>query len=326
MKSVLITGASSGFGRGLALSLARQGWLVFASMRDLCKAQGLAEAAEGHDGAGRIVPIALDVTEPDSIQIAVAQVLEQTGGTLDVLVSNAGYSILGAFEDCGDELCRRQMETNFFGALNVTRAVLPAMRRSQSGRIVVVTSNAVNSPHPLLTMYAASKWALEGWAEGLAMELAPFGIEVAVVQPGAHRTEFAGNVDFVQAPDSAYGRWLEMALPGITKLDRWGRDPEKGVADLVQTVTSSKVPFRQQVGDDAKVFAVLKGAAPYETRALALRSIVGLPGPDAFVDRPDSDRTNATLAEVLDTALTAGNQDHSLARVFAQAFGLESVA
>lgn len=324
MKSVLITGASSGFGRGLALGLARQGWLVFASMRDLGKADGLITASEALDGTGRVIPVALDVTKPASIAAAVEHVLKETGGTLDVLVNNAGYSILGAFEDCSEETCRQQMETNFFGALGVTRTVLPAMRKAQQGRIVVVTSNAVNSPHPLLTMYAASKWALEGWAEGLAMEVAPFGIEVAVVQPGAHRTEFAGNVDFIQAEASAYGRWLETALPGITNLDRWGRDPERGIADIVETVTAAHVPFRQQVGEDAKIFAALKGAAPYEARALALRAIVGLPGPGAFVDGPAPAEQNATLAEVLQLVLAAAKSDPLLAQTVAQTFALDS--
>ncbi len=322
MKSVLITGASSGFGRGLALELARQGWRVFASMRDLAKAGTLIEAAREPDVTGRLVAVELDVTRSASVAAAVQQVLEQSGGTLDVLVNNAGYSILGAFEDCSEDACRQQMETNFFGALTVTRAVLPAMRQAQRGRIVTVTSNAVNSPHPFLTMYAASKWALEGWAEGLAMELAPFGIDVAVVQPGAHRTDFAGNVDFIPAEDSAYGRLLDAVMPGIANLDRWGRAPEHGVAEIAASVSAPRAPFRLQIGEDAKVFAALKGLAPYETRALALRALIGMPGPGAFVDGSTPAAASATLAEVLQVLLAAARSDPALAETVAQAFAL----
>lgn len=323
MKSVLITGASTGFGRLAALELAAKGWLVFASMRNPAKAKSLTEAELPQDCGGRIIPVELDVTSPSSIQRAVEIVLDETGGTLDVLLNNAGYSIMGAFEDYSDALCRQQMETNFFGALGVTRAVLPAMRKAQSGRIVIVTSNAVNSPHPFLSLYAASKWALEGWAEGLAMELAPFGIEVAVLQPGAHRTEFAGNVEFVQAENSAYTPLIQAAMPGVSNLDRWGRDPASGAASLVDAVCSDDLPFRQQVGEDAQVFAALKGAAPYEVRALALRAIVGLPGPGALVDTPSAQPPAGDMPvaeEVLQITLDAARKDPELASVLKRTF------
>lgn len=321
MRSILITGSSSGFGRATAVELARAGWRVFASMRNTAKAGDLVEQAK--DGTGQLIPLALDVTDPASVEAAIAAVLEQTGGTLDALLCNAGYSILGSFEDYGDELCRKQMETNFFGTLAVTRAVLPAMRTAQCGRIVIVSSNAVNSPHPMLSLYAASKWALEGWAEGLAMEVAPFGIEVCVLQPGAHRTEFAGNVQFVQPEGSAYGPWLEHAMPGISNLDKWGRDPGKAIDQIVSAVTDKMVPFRQQIGEDAKVFAALKATAPFETRALALRTIVGLPGPNMFVDKPRSTKTeHPVLAEVLERVLAAAQQDSDLVRAAASTFDL----
>lgn len=280
-RSVLITGASSGFGRNAALDLAREGWRVFAGMRDPARGRALAEEADALDGS--IEPVAIDVTDAASVAAAAGHVHAAAGGAIDALLNNAGYAVMGAFEDLPDDECRRQMETNFFGALAVTRAVLPAMRERRAGRIAIVTSNACNSPHPMLTMYAASKWALEGWAEGLAMEVAPFGIEVAVVQPGAHRTPFAEHVRPVVPEGSAYEPWLAAATPGIANLDRWGRDPERARQAIRDTVAAPAPPFRTALGEDTVAFAALKAGMPYEVRAAALRAIVGMPGPNAFV-------------------------------------------
>ena len=200
MKTVMVSGASSGFGLEVSIELARRGWRVFAAMRAPEKADELRQAAAKAGVADQIETVALDLCDQKSIARAAAQVLAGCNGRLDALLNNAGYSVLGAFEDISEEDCRRQMETNFFGPLALTRHLLPAMRAQGHGRIVIVSSNAVNTPHPMLTMYAASKWALEGWAEGLAMEVSPFGLDVVVVQPGAHRTPFANHVQFVSPP------------------------------------------------------------------------------------------------------------------------------
>lgn len=322
MKSILITGASSGFGRAAALELAKLGWLVFATMRNPAKAKRLLSDASEAGCTGQIELLALDVTDEGSIDAAMTSLLKRTGGTLDSVLCNAGYSILGAFEDCTDADCRQQMETNFFGTLAVARKILPIMREARRGRLIVVTSNAVNSPHPMLSMYAASKWALEGWAEGVAMEVAPFGIDVCVVEPGAHRTEFASNVAFIQPEGSPYREWLEAVMPGIGKLDQWGRDPAKGSNDIVAAVCAPNVPFRQQIGEDAKIFAALKGIAPYETRAAILRAITGVPHAGAFGGTLDKGQMHPILAEVLAEMMkNSGNAD-ALAAAVAASFGL----
>jgi NAD(P)-dependent dehydrogenase (short-subunit alcohol dehydrogenase family) len=323
MKSILITGASSGFGRGVSVELAKRGWRVFAAMRDTSKSGSLIEAAKAGGVTDRIEVVELDVTVPASVEAAVADVLGRCGGTLDALLNNAGYSVLGAFEDLSDGECRQQMETNFFGVLAVTRAVLSSMREAGHGRIVVVTSNAVNSPHPLLTMYAASKWALEGWAEGLAMEIAPYGIDVALVQPGAHRTEFASNVQFVSGTGGAYAQWIDGALPGISNLDSWGRDPALAIGPIADAVTAPAVPFRQQLGEDSKIFAMLKGNMPFETRALLLRAICGLPAPYAFTSggAPDS-ADYPVLSQVLGKFIGSAARDPGLAKTVARSFGI----
>ncbi|QNO27935.1 SDR family oxidoreductase [Sphingopyxis sp. OPL5] len=323
MKSILITGASSGFGRGVSVELAQRGWRVFAAMRDTGKSGSLIEAAEAGGVADRIEVVELDVTVPASVEAAVADVLARCGGTLDGLLNNAGYSVLGAFEDLSDADCRQQMETNFFGVLAVTRAVLPSMRDAGHGRIVVVTSNAVNSPHPLLTMYAASKWALEGWAEGLAMEIAPYGVDLALIQPGAHRTEFAGNVQFVSGTGGAYAQWIEGALPGISNLDAWGRDPALAIGPIADAVTAPAVPFRQQLGEDSKIFAMLKGNMPFETRALLLRAICGLPAPGAFTGGEAAGSADyPVLSQVLAKFVGSAVKDAGLAETVARSFGI----
>jgi NAD(P)-dependent dehydrogenase (short-subunit alcohol dehydrogenase family) len=301
-RSVLVTGASSGFGRNAALDLARDGWRVFAGVRDMTK--GAAIAAEAESFAGSVVPLALDVTDPASLAQATSFVLEVTEWQLDALLNNAGYAVMGAFEDLSEAECRRQMETNFFGVLAVTRAVLPAMRARNAGRIVIVTSNACNSPHPMLTMYAASKWALEGWAEGLAMEVSPYGLEVVVVQPGAHRTPFAGNVVPIVPDGSAYRPWFEAAMPGISNLDRWGRDPDRARRTILAAVGAPDQPFRTALGEDSVVFAALKGVLPYEARAAILRAVAGLPAANAFLAQSPSAPEPSELATQIAGALS----------------------
>jgi NAD(P)-dependent dehydrogenase (short-subunit alcohol dehydrogenase family) len=320
-RSVLITGASGGFGKNAALALAREGWLVFASMRETAKGRSLVNEAEAGGLSGRVRVVELDVTDAESVEQGVASVLAETGGTLDALLNNAGYGVVGAFEDLSDADCRRQMETNFFGALTVTRAVLPAMRRAGRGRVVIVTSNAVNSPHPMLAMYAASKWALEGWAEGLAMEVAPFGVEVVVVQPGAHRTPFAQHVVPVVPAGSAYARWMEAVGPGIANLDRWGRDPERATQTLVDAVSKPDMPFRSALGEDTVAFATLKGALPYEARAWLLRAIVGAPGKGSFIGRQVAASGDEGTGSAVARQLAQGvRKDDSLMREMVRAF------
>ncbi len=300
MPSVLITGASSGFGKNVALALARAGWNVFATMRDISKGEALRSEATAGQCSDNLSLIELDVNDASSVGCAVESVLAKTGGTLDVLFANAGYSALGAFEDLSDEDCRCQMETNFFGALAVARAVIPVMRKAGHGRIVVVSSNAVNTPHPMLSIYAASKWAIEGWAEAVAMELAPFGVEVKVVQPGAHRTPFAEHVVPVMPASSPYKPWMDQAMPGVGNLDRWGRDADKATQTIVGAIADRDAPFHTKVGEDAIAFNALKGMFPFEVRAWAARAIAGLPAPNAFVE---SKRTPQSEQRVLDQVL-----------------------
>src|SRR5260221_11433980 len=183
-RSVLITGCSSGFGLDAAVALARKGWQVFPTMRNLDKRERLDKALADAGVADRATLLQLDVDDAASVDAALQQVFDATGGRLDGLVNNAGISLGGAFEDVDDADVRRVMETNFFGVLALTKAVLPAMRAQRSGHVLIVSSNSAFSGAPGMSAYTASKWAVEGWAESLAFEVSPFGIQVVLVEPG----------------------------------------------------------------------------------------------------------------------------------------------
>ena len=196
MAVVVVTGCSSGFGLGTARELARRGDTVFATMRDLGKRGELDDALDAAGVTAEVV--ALDVTEPTSIERAIAEVLERAG-RIDVLVNNAGIASGGAVEEQPIEEIESVFATNVFGPLRVTRAVLPAMRAQQGGHIVNVTSLAAFVAPPFLGAYAASKHATDAFGEALAGEVKPFGISVTNVAPAAYNTPMVGGVDAAAA-------------------------------------------------------------------------------------------------------------------------------
>jgi NAD(P)-dependent dehydrogenase (short-subunit alcohol dehydrogenase family) len=189
MPTVLITGTSTGFGRVTTELLAARGWRVFATMRDLARKDSLEHALREAGLSERVTFVRLDVTDPASIETAVATVLSETDNTLDAVVHNAGIAVAGVLEDLSDGDIWRVMDTNFFGVLRLTRALLPRFREQRRGRIVLLSSQAAFAGQPGNSMYCASKWALEGWAESLAYEVDPFGIDVVLIEPGSYRTE-----------------------------------------------------------------------------------------------------------------------------------------
>jgi NAD(P)-dependent dehydrogenase (short-subunit alcohol dehydrogenase family) len=180
-KSVLITGATDGLGKALALLLAQRGYRVFAAGRSREKLAQLDALARDKNLA--LKSVALDVCSDDSVNRAVSHVLDQAG-TIDVLVNNAGVNYTAAVEDLSMEDWRAQFETNFFGVLRVTRAVLPQMRERRSGRILMMSSLSGLVTAPTQGAYSSSKHALEALSNALRMELYPFGIPVVLIEPG----------------------------------------------------------------------------------------------------------------------------------------------
>ncbi|MBA2274106.1 MAG: SDR family NAD(P)-dependent oxidoreductase [Actinobacteria bacterium] len=181
-RAVLITGCSSGIGRATAERLARRGWSVYATARDLASIHTL----EGPNCR----PLRMDVTEPDSIREAVTAV-EDAAGAVGALINNAGYSQSGAVEDVPMDLVRTQFETNFFGPLGLIQAVLPGMRRAGWGKIVNMSSMGGKLTFPGGGLYHASKHAIEALSDALRFEVRRFGVDVIVVEPGIIRTGFA---------------------------------------------------------------------------------------------------------------------------------------
>lgn len=277
MKTVLITGTSSGFGLHAAVEVARRGWQVFATMRNLGKREPLDTALAAAGVAERVEVSRLDVTQPASIQESVQAILQRNGGRLDAVVQNAGVAVGGAFEDVPDVEARRVMETNFWGVLGLTRALLPTFRAQRGGRIVIVSSNSAYAGEPANAIYVASKWAIEGWAESLMYEIAPFGIELSLVEPGSYKTEIWGSSPRILPDGSAYRdtmRRLEKAID--EKVLASARDPREVAAVIATALDARRPRFRYPVGPDAWIGHIARGKIPTRLQRLAITRLLGL--------------------------------------------------
>jgi NAD(P)-dependent dehydrogenase (short-subunit alcohol dehydrogenase family) len=260
-----ITGTSSGFGRELAEEVLAQGGRVIATAR---KTETIADLAEKYPDTARAVK--LDVTKPAEVRAAIEETVKDFG-SLDVLVNNAGYGSMGAIEEFSDEQIRRQFETNFFGAVDIIRAALPVLRRQNSGHIINFSSVGGFVGFPSAGLYCASKFALEAVSESLQGELAPLGIKVTIVEPGAFRTKFNGG-----ALDIAENRLPEL-YPSTEQFAGWLRendgkqpgDPRKLAQAVIKVVESENPPLRLPLGEDAitaveaKLESVKKDITPW---------------------------------------------------------------
>lgn len=237
-KVVLITGASTGIGKDAALYFHRQGWKVAASMRTPSKV----DWAPGDD---RFLTVALDVTDTASIEQAMSTVLQRFGA-VDVLINNAGYGLVGPFEGTSVEQVRRQFDTNVFGLMNVTRAILPHFRERREGVIINVSSVGGRVTFPLYSCYHSTKWAVEGFSESLQFELKPFNIRVKLVEPGAIKTEFYDrSQDRVEAP--AYQPFYDHTLERLQKAGEKAPGPEIVSRTLWQAATDNSWKMRYPV-------------------------------------------------------------------------------
>ena len=245
-KTWFVTGASSGFGRAFAEHALARGHNVVATARRVDALEEIAARAPE-----RVLALPLDVTHIEDAQAAVDAAFARFG-RIDVLVNNAGYGIVGAFEETSDGELRALMETNFFGAMNVTRAALPALRAQRRGAIVNISSFFGQLSFAGFSAYSATKFAIEGVSEALAQELAPFGVKVLIVEPGAFRTNLAGasmrHMPVVDAYRDVVGgaREFARAIDGTQP-----GDPARAVAAIEAALDASKTPLRLQLGADA---------------------------------------------------------------------------
>ncbi|MEO8724622.1 MAG: SDR family NAD(P)-dependent oxidoreductase, partial [Acidobacteriaceae bacterium] len=184
----IVTGSSSGLGLLSAVALAQAGYTVAATMRDTLRSDRLMQAAAQAGVAERVALRQCDVTVPQQVDAMVSGVVREFG-TIDLLLNNAGFAQAGFAEDLSLDELRSQFETNFFGQVSVTQAVLPVMRKQRSGKILMMSSASGLRAVPMLGAYAASKWALEGWSEALRMECLPLGIHVSLIEPGSHDSD-----------------------------------------------------------------------------------------------------------------------------------------
>jgi NAD(P)-dependent dehydrogenase (short-subunit alcohol dehydrogenase family) len=263
-KIAVITGSSSGFGLLTSIELANAGFRVVATMRDLGRRERLDQAAAAAGVAGHIDIRALDVTNFEALPPFVDAVVRDHG-RLDVLVNNAGFAVAGFAEDIKLEELRRQFETNFFGAVAMTKAALPTMRRQHSGHIIMVSSIGGLLGSVSVSSYSASKHALEGWSESLRMEVNALGIKVVLVEPGAYLTDIwtRGAVmgeKATQETSPNIQRILRMR-DRIQALPK--RDPIE-VARLTASIAQDPNPkLRYLVGRDAKIQLAMKRILPW---------------------------------------------------------------
>lgn len=263
--TVLVTGAGRGVGRATVLRFAEAGWRAVAGVRDLDRAR------DDYGEVPGVHLVHLDVTDPASITAAVAEAERLAGGALTCLVSNAGYAMMGAVEEADLAEARAMFETNFFGALGVIQAAVPAMREAGRGSIVVVNSVGARVTSPLVSMYHASKYALLAVSEGLSAELRPFGIRVASIEPGMIDTDFpmatrrSGPASRGEGP---YAPLLMQLRGGFTA---WRERYSVSAADTAEHVfvaaTADAPTFQVPVGDDAWDLVNRRAAAGTDHRA-----------------------------------------------------------
>src|SRR5713101_1935941 len=265
-KIAVVTGASSGIGLLSTVELAKDGFFVVATMRDLGRRQRLDEATKAAGVQDRVEIRQLDITEFASLPEAVAGIVRDHQ-RIDVLLNNAGFAMSGFAEDMRLEEIRQQFDTNFFGHVAMTQAVLPVMRKQRSGHIIMVSSISGLVAQPVVSSYSASKFALEGWSEALRIETRSLGIRVVLVEPGAFKTDiWDRNVRIgayalsPQSPNHERARrFAEWVQKGVPKHDA------RPVACLITDIASHPNPrLRYRIGHDAAIGYWLRRLLPWK--------------------------------------------------------------
>ena len=259
-KTALVTGISSGIGAATANLLAANGFTVFGTVRNTADQQN-------------VVPVeilTLDVRDETSVQQCVDQALKQAG-RIDVLVNNAGFSVQGAIEETSIEQAKAMFETNVFGVLRMTQAVLPIMRRQGSGRIVNISSVLGFLPAPFHGIYAASKHALEGLTESLDHEVRGFGIRACLIEPSYTRTHLNQKGQSANNLLPAYAAQRERVIQHFNKRIDTGVEPETVARVILQAATVKHPQLRYPAGTEAKRLSILRRFVPSSFFGKALR-------------------------------------------------------
>jgi len=242
MKTIFITGASAGLGKATAILFQSKGWQVIATMRNPEKERELNQLKN-------VILLKLDVTDATQINKTVQQVLEQY--SVDVVLNNAGYGLLGPLEALSDEQIMRQIDTNLLGVIRVMKAFTPHFRNNRKGVFITITSIFGLVGYPICPLYAATKWALEGLCESMAYDLATFGVQVKTIAPGGIQTDFAGrSMDF--APHEAYQQLIAKVSEGFSaeKISNFSK-PEQIAEVIYEAATDNKDQLRYLAGPDA---------------------------------------------------------------------------
>lgn len=255
-KVAIVTGSATGIGYETALHLAKNGFRTYATMRNLQKATGITEMAKNENLPLSLIQ--LDVTDDISITKAIDTVINESG-RIDVLVNNAGYGLVGSVEDMSIEEMKAQYETNVFGTFRVTKAVLPYMREQRGGSIINISSIAGRIALPLYSAYVSTKFAIEGLSESMAYELEPFGIKVAIIEPGAIKTNFRREQAAKgSSEDSPYSSMMQSPSKAIEKMLKHRLYPEEVAKTVIQAIENPKRKLRYIVGKDAEELIELR--------------------------------------------------------------------
>jgi NAD(P)-dependent dehydrogenase (short-subunit alcohol dehydrogenase family) len=247
MKTVLITGATSGIGLCIAKRLHNDG----------CKVYGTSRFPDKHLNEVPFELLALDITSEGSIQNCIAELLSKTS-TLDVLINNAGIAVCGSAEETSTALANKQFQTNFWGAVNMTKAVLPIMRQQKSGNIITIGSLAGLIGVPFESYYSASKHALEGFFKSLRLEVRSFNIKISVVEPGFFRTGIDNAIDYAEPGISDYDDKRANTLAVFSDSVRNAPLPDPVAKTIVKILNSKNPGYSYPVGRSAKIFPLIQ--------------------------------------------------------------------
>ena len=277
-KVAIITGSSSGIGHATALLLARNRFHTYATMRNIKNSGDILEIANRERLPLQVIQ--LDVNDDTSIKNSIEKVISEKE-RIDVLVNNAGYGLVGAFEDLSIEEIKSQFETNFFGVIRLTQQVLPIMRKQKSGTIVNVSSGAGRIGFPGMSAYVSSKFALEGLSESMSYELEPFGIKIVIIEPGVIRTNFKKNAvmskkSLDDSYISPYSSIIQKMDASITSIIEHATPPEQVAKAILHAVTSNNPELRFPVGNDIiMMLETKKSMSDEDFRKMMMQSIIG---------------------------------------------------